>query len=130
MIHKEYPFITIHWDEEISAVIMEWTKYAISARFRRALNEGLDLLIAREAHRWLADLRGLGPVGPEDQKWSNEDWFPRAIAGGITCMALVVPISTLSKMSVETIMQKVDETKLAVHYFDSVEEARQWLATG
>ena len=130
MIHKEYPFITIHWDEEISTVIMEWTKFAISARFRRALNEGLDLLIEKGSHRWLADLRGLGPVGPEDQKWSNEDWFPRGIAGGITCMALVVPISILSRMSVDAIMQKVDQANLAVHYFDSVEEARQWLAEG
>ena len=130
MIHKEYPFITIHWDEEINTVIMEWTKFAISARFRRALNEGLDLLIEKGSHRWLADLRGLGPVGPEDQEWSNEDWFPRGIAGGITCMALVVPDSTLSKMSVETIMQKVDATNLTTRYFDSVAEARQWLATG
>ena len=130
MVHKQDPFITIHWDEEISAVNMEWTKFSISVRFRRALNEGLDLLVAKGSHRWLADLRGLGPVGPEDQTWSNEDWFPRGIAGGITRMALVVPISILSKMSVDTIMQKVDETNLAVHYFDSVEEARQWLSVG
>jgi hypothetical protein len=130
MVYKKYPFITIHWDEEINAVVMEWTKFAVSALFRRALNDGLDLLIEKGSHRWLADLRGLGPVGPEDQKWSNEDWFPRAIAGGVTRMALVAPNSTLSKMSVDTIMERVGEVNLARHYFDSVEDARLWLAEG
>ena len=130
MVHKQYPFITIHWDEDIRAVVMEWTKYAISVRFRRALNEGLDLLVEKGAHRWLADLRCLGPVGPKDQEWSNNDWFPRGLAGGITRMALVVPDSTLSRLSVDAIMQQVKYTQLATQYFDSVEEARCWLAVG
>lgn len=130
MIYKNYPFITIHWDEEINAVMMEWTKFAVSAHFRRALNDGLDLLIEKGSQRWLADLRGLGPVGPADQKWSNEDWFPRAIAAGVTRMALVAPKTTLSRMSVDTIMERVGEVNLATHYFDSVADARQWLAGG
>jgi len=80
----------------------------------------LELVKKQRAKNWLADMRKMGVVSPENQKWSNADWFPRAIAAGIKKMALVVPSSTLAQMSVDSIMGQVKGTDLETAYFDNV----------
>jgi hypothetical protein len=81
----------------------------------------------KKTGRWLADLRNLGPIAPDDQQWSNEDWFPRAIAGGVRWMALVAPKRVVAKMAVWTIMSKVADRSLVTAYFDELPAAREWL---
>lgn len=123
------PYITIHWNPTDQIVMMEWKDFVFGEDFRQALNKGLDIVMDNNAYRWLADLRKLGVLSPADQKWSNEDWFPRAHQGGITRMALVLPERGVAKMGVNNIMRKVDADTLVTNYFASVEEAYEWLAT-
>jgi hypothetical protein len=106
---------------------MEWKSYALGDQFRTGLEKGLELVKKQAARKWLADMRRMGVVSAANQKWSNEDWFPRALTAGINRMALVVPTSTLSQMSVDAIMSKVEGTNLETAYFDNVEEAKGWL---
>ncbi len=129
MIYLDKPYLTIHWDENVKCPILEWKTFARSSEFRDALETGLKLVKEKRARRWLADMRNMGTVSVADQTWSNEDWFPRALAAGINRMALVVPKSTLAKMSVDTIMSKVEGANLETAYFDNIEEAKQWLRT-
>lgn len=129
MVHFEAPYITIHWDEAIKSVDMEWKKFVSGDNFRNALDKGLALLVEKKTTKWLADLRDLGVVTEEDQKWSNEDWFPRAIQGGVKHMAIVIPKKTISKMAVDKIMEKVEGLDLTTHYFSSIEEAKEWLGS-
>ena len=121
------PYLTVHWNEEIKCVWMEWKKFVKGAGFRNGLDKGLELIIAKESSKWLADLTRLKVVDMEDQEWSNNDWFPRAIEGGIQWMAIVVPEDIFAKMSVNSIMEKVPTMQLTVHYFDSLHEAEDWL---
>lgn len=127
MIHFNERYLTIHWDSQINAVWMEWKEFIDGSAFRSGLDTGLALLTQKKTGRWLADLRNLGPVTPEDQKWSNEDWFPRALSGGIRWMALVAPRKVVAQMSVRTIMSKVNDKNLTTAYFDELELAKQWL---
>lgn len=122
------PFLAIHWDNTIRTVIMEWKGFAQGADFREGLDTGLQTVIDHNGSRWLADLRQIGVVSQVDQKWSNEDWFPRAIQGGVRYMALVIPHSALARMSVNQIMNKVEGIGLVTHHFDSTDEARRWLS--
>lgn len=127
MIYMNERFLTIQWDSELSAVWMEWKEFADGETFRWGLDAGLDLLINNKTGRWLADLRNLGPIAPADQQWSNEDWFPRAIAGGVRWMALVAPKRVVARMAVRTIMSKVEDRSLVTAYFDELPAAREWL---
>ena len=120
-------YLTILWDLEIGAVRMEWKEFADGQQYRTGLDAGLALVIQKRASKWLADLRYLGPVTLEDQRWSNDDWFPRAIQGGLRFMALVSPRKVVAQMSVRTIMSKVMDRNLTTAHFDDVEQARQWL---
>jgi hypothetical protein len=128
MVYLDVAYITIHWDEHLKCVIMEWKRFVEGNDFKKGLNTGLELVQKNSARKWLADLRRLGVVTQEDQEWSNNDWFPRAISAGLTHMAIVVPHNIIAKWSVDRIMSKVAGTNLTTHYFDNVEQARDWLA--
>ena len=127
MEHFNSPYLSIHWNEKIPCVMMEWKKFVKGSAFRGGLDKGLELLISKGTSRWLADLRSLQVLDQKDQEWSNEDWFPRAIAGGIRYMAIVVPLDVLAEMSVNRIMERVKNTNLTVHYFSVLGEAESWL---
>jgi hypothetical protein len=120
-------YLTIFWDAEINAVRMEWKEFVDGPSFRTGLDAGLALIVEKRSGKWLADLRRLGPVTLEDQRWSNEEWFPRAIGAGLRYMALVSPRKVVAQMSVRTIMSKVMDRNLTTAHFDDIEEARNWL---
>ncbi len=127
MIHKDFPFLTVHWDATLNSVIMEWKKFVSDEQLKEGLNEGLNLIILKKAKNWIADLRKFGAISPEGKNWSNNDWFPRAIKGGIRNMAIVIPESVIAKMSVDEIMQKADNIGLSTHHFSDIEEAKKWI---
>jgi hypothetical protein len=121
------PFLNIYWIEDVKAVHMEWKKYAAGDKFRNGLDKGLELITAKGSSRWLADLRDMQVVNQEDQEWSNEDWTPRAVKAGIRHMAILVPKDVFGKTSVDRIMEKMLDIGLTTHYFESVDEAKNWL---
>lgn len=129
MIYYDKNFLEISFDEKIPCVIMEWKEYATSEEFREGLDKGLELLKKQNTGNWLADLRKMDVIDPDDEKWSNEDWFPRALQEGVKKMALIPSEDVFNAMSVENIMNEVSGTGLVIHYFDKVEEAKNWLAT-
>lgn len=126
--HKDFNFLSISYDPSVKCVNMQWKSFAHGDDFRNGLDEGLNLIKAKSASRWLADLRDLGTVTQKDQEWSNNDWFPRAVTQGIRKMAIIMPKSTLSSMSVKNIMTKVDGINIETNYFSSTDEAKKWLA--
>ncbi len=127
MIHWEQPWLTVHWDEYCQAVRLEWKSYVEGEQAYEGLEAGLALLQRKRTNRWVADVRLLGPVRQVDQKWVNEDWFPRAIAGGLRYLAHVSPKSAIARMSVKQIMSKVNEIDIVNHFFDDLEQARTWI---
>lgn len=127
MIYFDQPFLTVRWDADLPGVLMEWKSFAQGEGYRKGLDAGLALLQEKGAKKWLADLRFFGSVLPEDQRWSNEDWFPRALATSLKYMAIVDPQVIFAKWSVERIMQKVESPTLVTQYFCTVSQAKVWL---
>ena len=83
MVSFDEKFLQIYYDETVPCVTMQWKDFATSEEFKIGLNKGLDLLMEQNTENWLADLRKMDVIDPDDEKWSNEDWFPRALAGGV-----------------------------------------------
>jgi hypothetical protein len=65
----------------------------------------------------------MGTVADSDQRWSNEEWFPRALDS----MAIIQPESVVANMSVDNIMEQVGDGGITTHYFDNRDEAEAWL---
>ncbi len=127
MIYRDYSYLNVIWNEEISCVVMEWKKFSFGDDFMRGLNSGLDLLTEKNGTKWLADMRKMGVVGELDQKWAYEEWFPKAVKNGLKFLALVVPEKGTAQMSVELIMNTIEKEKLVYSYFNQINEAIDWI---
>lgn len=106
---------------------MMWKDFVHGDPFRLGLDKGLELIEKKGSSRWLADLREMKVLSIEDQNWSSNDWFPRAINGGIRKMSIVLPESALAKMGVKNIMNEVEGIEIKTTYFSTLEEAEKWL---
>lgn len=128
MAYYDKQHLTAEYNSHTDTVVMNWHGFAEGEAFREGLDAGLELVKEKGARNWLADLRELGAVDQDDQEWSNEEWFPRALETSLTNMAIVQPESVIANMSVDNIMQEVGDGAITTHYFDDREDAEEWLA--
>jgi hypothetical protein len=110
-------------------IVMNWKGYATSEQFRHGTQIMLDLLMENQAHKVLADIKDMLIIGQDDQKWLETQFLPKAIKLGFKAIAMVKPNSYFNKVAVETISYKVDKEKLAIVFFDTTDEARQWISS-
>lgn len=123
-VHKVYD---IYPDKASGLIVMDWEGYATSAQFREGTETMLNLLIEQRANKVLANIQNMVLIGMEDQKWMETNFLPRAIRFGFKACAIVKPIHYFNKVAVETISFKVEKDKLEIQFFDTPEEAREWL---
>lgn len=129
MLFYESPELRIDWDESGKCVVMEWKGFVTGNSFRDAVDKGLELLIEKRGDKWLADLSKMGVISQEDQKWADEDWFPRAVKAGIRYMAMIRPQKIISQMSVRNVINQIGDLKIETEYFEKPEDAKAWLRT-
>lgn len=109
-------------------MMQTWRGYVPSAEFRRIMNEALVQATRLDVHRWFNDLRQMGAILQDDEKWTKEDWFPRLARTNVRRMAFLMSTDFFNQMSVDRIMHAGTEIMpLAVAYFGDEEEARAWL---
>jgi hypothetical protein len=121
---------SVRWDPAGSTVLVEWEGWASSAEFMALLDAEVRALTEHSCTQLLADCRRQKVLSPADQEWGDREWLPRAVAAGLKRFAIVLPISVLATMNLQERLRKVPETVLRVGYFNTLEEARAWLAEG
>ncbi|SEW02458.1 hypothetical protein [Natrinema salifodinae] len=126
MNYYDSDVLTVEWDPELEAVVMNWHDFAQSEVYRNGLNQGLKLVVEKEASNWLADLRDLGTVTQEDQQWTQDVWHPRAFETSLANMAIVQPKSVITNLSVDDLVQEVG-SNVTSHMFDNRPDAEVWL---
>lgn len=127
MPHHDGRYARVSYLEDLDAARVEWRRPARGDDFRAVLDAVLGLLREERAAHWLADLRELGTIHPDDQAWSSDDWFPRALETNLSHVAIVQSEQFVDKLSVENVMAAVPEGALARHYFEDEQAAREWL---
>ena len=122
------PFQFLRWDKVDKCVHSEWKAFANSDEFRAALMRALEAIKDTHAIAYLSDTRNVKVIVHGDQNWVNEVWVPLLIAAGVKRFALVKAESGLGKLNVEDVINMVDNRGLQMRGFDSVQNARMWLA--
>jgi hypothetical protein len=127
-VYYNHPRVAVvTWESASKAVNIEWKGWADSSEIV-ALNEaGLRALIEHHSSRLLSDSRCMKVIKQSDQDWINQDLFPRALAAGLKRVAVVVPIRDVAMINLDSIAGRIPDDTLAVEYFATVEEAREWL---
>ncbi|MDB5226300.1 MAG: hypothetical protein JWN78_493 [Bacteroidota bacterium] len=118
----------IYFDSVIDSVVMEWRGYATSREFKQGTELMLNTLIKNNAYKVLADIKDMTIIAREDQEWLDTDFLPRATDYGFKVIAIVQPDHYFNKVAVESISYKVDKNKLAIQFFNNVNDAREWLS--
>ena len=113
----------------MKAGVGRWKGFISGEDYRNALDKAAELFKEKGIGKWIANLSEMEPITDEDQKWANEDWFPRALQAGLKRLAIIVGADVFNQMSVEQIMNNVESLDLTTQYFDSEEKAKAWLAT-
>ncbi|WP_437816374.1 hypothetical protein [Sorangium sp. So ce1078] len=127
MIHLDERWVSISWDADIQAVLVEWKGFADSKELRTALDAAMDLVHRKRAIRCLGDCRRAGPTSQDDQRWANESWLPRMDALGVRRIAYVLPRSAIARMSLTRALARFDGQVLVQAQFDGIDAARAWL---
>ena len=117
----------LYWVPASRCVHVEWKGFAHPGPFQEVLEQGLELIREHGAPFWLADTARLSVLSGEQQAWTNDVWFPKALEYGLRRMALILPETTIAKMSFEEVLERMGSRRFARRYFASVKEAYAWL---
>jgi hypothetical protein len=129
-LYLDEPWVSIRWDGVHHYVHTEWKGFATSSEFRAALMRALDPIREKRSVGYLSDTRKVKVIVHTDQAWANEVWIPLLVKAGVKRFALVTAASGLGKMNVEDVIHLVDNRGVLMRGFDSLVDARQWLAQG
>jgi hypothetical protein len=128
---KSLEYLDIIWDEGSKSQITSWKGGFQNRNIREGLDTALEefkkIIKKTPNAQWIGDTKEIGVIGREDQEWINTNWFPRFLATGVKYMAVIVPSSVIAKMSVNSIVSKVEGTNLTSKYFSSLEDAKKWI---
>ena len=118
---------SVRWDQDGQLVLVEWQGWANADEFAELLEAEIVALRKHHGTRILADCRRQKVLNPKDQDRANREWVPRALAAGLKRFAVVVPSSVLADVNLKASLDRVPPTALQVAYFNTPEEARDWL---
>jgi hypothetical protein len=122
-------YMSLWYHPETGIVHHRIHKYLVQGGFRKLLTASAEVLEANRATKYLSDDRTNVVVDPEDVKWADDNWYPRAIKAGLRHWALVLPSTMVGSLQARTILESRRKQGLDVEGFDSIETAMAWLQT-
>jgi hypothetical protein len=120
----------IYYNGTLGVIQTQWKGLYVSGElFKKILNEIINALSAKKVSTIIADARQMKVISEADRQWIIDDWYPRAVAAGFRCQALVVTKDTFNEQSIKLIVMKYDDNDVRTHYFVTPEEAEAWVKT-
>jgi hypothetical protein len=124
------PYGTVLVDSTVPCVITQWHRFANKTEFI-ALQE--VALAYFEQHStpgqpwgWVGDVRHMGAIPEEAQRWLQDEFNPRALAAGLHTVSVVMAESIFGKIATQRYEQQTSTqtAALGVTYYASLEEAK------
>lgn len=120
-------------DPSVPCVITQWRRFANAAEFIALQGAALTYF---EQHSksispwgWVGDVRQMGAIPEEAQRWLQEEFNPRARAAGLRLVSVVVAESIFGKIATQRYAQQTQADNapgapIAVAYYPTLEEAK------
>jgi hypothetical protein len=124
------PYGTALADSSVPCVITQWHSFANKTEFIALQGAALAYF---EQHTtpdrpwgWVGDVRHMGAIPEEAQRWLQDDFNPRALAAGLRVVSVVVAESIFGKIATQRYAQQTATTaaELGVAYYASLAEAK------
>lgn len=129
------PYLQAFWEPQNSLIHVQWlaeTKYMQDEEFKDLLSQIAHVVEGHKPKRWLANTTDFDfIITPEMQSWVSADFNQKLIDAGMTKMAVLIPASFMSEVSVnqstEEMASHPEKGALEFSYFAEVAPARKWL---
>ncbi|MGI4737115.1 MAG: hypothetical protein ACRYG7_18245 [Janthinobacterium lividum] len=124
------PYGTALADSAVPCVITQWHGFANKTEFIALQSAALAYF---EQHStpdspwgWVGDVRQMGAIPEEAQRWLQDEFNPRALAAGLRVLHVVVAESIFGKIATQRYVQQTTTTaaEVAVSYHASVAAAK------
>ncbi len=116
----------VTWDPTLTAVYVDVQGWGDLVELAALLEAGLQALTEHRGSRWLAEDRNIKGITQSDQDWIVQEFFPRALAAGLSRIALVIK-NKRALASVDQLVGRMPAANAEVAHFATVDEARSWL---
>lgn len=110
--------------------VMSWNGNMTGEEYKNAHKNIYDNLVEYEINKWIFDYQESKKILYEDLVWTVSDWLPKLLANFskvISKIAVVVSSNIFSKVSVKIIAYQIAKKGIDVAYFNTQEEATEWL---
>jgi len=125
----EETFLLMTHSPSEQLIHLEWRGHSRSDNYRRGLDLALDFVRRNNVHRWLADLRNMTAILQADEKWAQEEWFPKIFGTRLEKMAILPSSDYFNQTSVQRIITAVNgPSTFQIAWFPATHEAITWLA--
>ena len=123
----EDEYMSLRYYPETGIVHHQIKGYLVQGGFRKLLSASAELLETYRATKYVSDDRNNVVVDPEDIKWADENWYPRAAKAGLKHWALVLPSTMVGTLQSKSILEHRRRQGVDVEGFDRIEDAMAWL---
>lgn len=127
-VYVDQPYLSIRWDGVHKHVHSEWKGFANSEELRAGLMRGLEAISDNHASAYLSDARELRVIVHADQRWIQEKWLPLAMQAGLKRIAFVTASTGLGRLTIQDVVDLVNDHGLESRTFSSLDAARHWVS--
>ncbi|RTQ53454.1 hypothetical protein EJV47_01570 [Hymenobacter gummosus] len=131
MIVHDIPVIQLQHDALAALLRAAWRRGCRLPDFVPALTQLVTFSRQHGVRHWLMNIDNLPPMGPVEQAWILESWFPAMRATPVQNLALVLP-SDLHNHMVATapVFNPPAAISFELHFFPDDATAFDWLLEG
>ncbi|MDI6401718.1 hypothetical protein QLX67_06920 [Balneolaceae bacterium ANBcel3] len=102
-------------------------KFVHGEDFKQLMTKGADAFIKFSCTKWLSDDRSSSVLKKEDVEWGQKNWEPRILQKGWKYWAIVMPDSTIGKMTMNPVIKRYASLGVKVEIVRSADQGVQWL---
>jgi hypothetical protein len=125
IIENEFASLWRHSDTNI--IHHQFKKYIHGPAFREILTAGHALMLKHHCTKWLSDDSNNGAVAPDDEKWSQNEWFPSMMKAGWKHWAVLPPAKVVGQMNIKRFAATYGKLGLNARIFTDHSDAIDWL---
>jgi hypothetical protein len=128
MIYFKEHYATVQYNEELKMVEVEWHGLVLSNHYRETLNLVLDLINEKKLERFLVNRKNMERISLSDERWREEDWYPRFLKSSIKRSASIISKDYYNEVSVSRLIEEKDKNlDIERRSFYNNKEAKEWL---
>ncbi len=128
MIYFKEHYVTVEYDESLKLVEVEWHGLVLSHHYRETLEMVLDLIEEMKLENFLVNRQNMHRIRLSDERWRQEDWYPRFLKSSIKRSASVISNDFYNEVSLSRLIEENEaEIRIERRSFLDYKAAKDWL---